>query len=340
MDGTGIRYETQELLGEGSQGCVFKAIRRDLESGLVDTIALKILHSKTAVDIWRKEFESLRRVRSPYCVQVLYFDRINGLPALGLEFVEGISLSQLGRFVRLTDREIDEILLQTRMGLEDLARAGTFHGDLSPANVLIDRTGQIKLLDFGLANASGANHRVTPEFTSAARLRGEPPSLASDLHSLSLVERYLRSGRPQKERRQSRRSQPQVRRQLARKVDHWLGQQSKKCHPTVALEQTKTSPWTVRALRLVTWVAVTLSLSSSAASFHRPENLACVEIRTGTWVAVSFDDEKPVYAPISRCFPAGAHTRLTWRKADRSGFTSLQLNPGQRHMLRDRDFSH
>src|SRR3954471_20522810 len=104
-----IRTQLKELLGEGGQGCVFKALRTDRESRLSQTVAVKILHSKTAVELWRKEFESLHRVRSPYCVQVLSFERVRGRPALILEYIEGVSLAALGRTCYLSEPDLTEI---------------------------------------------------------------------------------------------------------------------------------------------------------------------------------------------------------------------------------------
>src|ERR1035437_9654097 len=107
-----IGFELLELLGEGSQGSVYKALRSDRSSGLRQIVAVKILHSKTAVSLWRQEFESLSRVRSNYCVQVLSFEWFKRRPALILEFVEGASLAQLGQMCILNDDEIYEISAQ------------------------------------------------------------------------------------------------------------------------------------------------------------------------------------------------------------------------------------
>ena len=78
-----VHLQKLELLGEGSQGQVFKARRLDPQSGLCQTVALKILHSRTAVELWRQEFESLSQIRSPYCVQVHSFERYGRRPRAG-----------------------------------------------------------------------------------------------------------------------------------------------------------------------------------------------------------------------------------------------------------------
>src|SRR5690348_4746918 len=107
-----VRIQRLELLGEGGQGRVYKALRHDRATGLTQTVALKILHSKTAVDLWRHEFESLARVQSAYCVRVLYFERFRGRPALVLEHIEGASLAQLSHSFLLDARDLDEIRAQ------------------------------------------------------------------------------------------------------------------------------------------------------------------------------------------------------------------------------------
>ena len=186
-----IRLHLRKVIGEGGQGRVYEAVRLDPSTNLRQTVAVKLLHSRTSVDLWRKEFSSLAEVRSPYCVRVLSFERVRGRPALILEHVRGVSLTEWHRAQIGSPECRDEILAQVHAGLRDLRAQGSYHGDLSPNNVMIDDRGGIRLLDFGLANGHGADLRCTPEFAAPERLRGAPPEYASDLYSLGQLQTFL-----------------------------------------------------------------------------------------------------------------------------------------------------
>ena len=349
-----VQLEIKELLGEGSQGQVFKGLRKDGQSRLAETVAVKILHSRNAIELWEREFSSLRRVRSPFCLQVLSFERVEGRPALLLEFVDGVSLADLGSSVPLDEQDIEEILCQIECGLRDLKSFGIFHGDLTPANVLIDTEGRIRLLDFGLANQStDQTARLTPDFAAPERLMGAEPGVASDIYSLGRIEEFLRGRRlphspylridPQD--RQLSHVAPCPRRQnvLSNKVRElqrrrrWAEafRSTTEClfKPMIA------RPWT-------RWVAMTLvsliTLSSSTASTHfstkpRPSSLS---IRTEKWLWAEIDGKPVGYAPVQVVVPADQSLELKWRSPRGSGTLKLKLKPGETLRLADPDFSH
>ena len=183
-----------EVLGEGSSGTVYKAEKQD-ESGQISTIvALKVLNSNELTDVWRREFQSLKQVRSHNCVHVFGFERVMDKPALSLEYVEGLSLQELTGYGVLKSNLISEITCQILSGLEDLWEQGLFHGDLSPANILVSTSGVVKLLDFGLGNRSETKTLATPHFTAPEVSLGKGTARSSDLYSLGRVIEYLAIG--------------------------------------------------------------------------------------------------------------------------------------------------
>lgn len=347
MWNAGIEYQMLELLGEGGQGRVFKALRRDREAGLCETIALKVLHSRTAVDLWKQEFESLRKVRSPYCVQVLSFDRIDRKPALVLEFVDGVSLSQLGRSCLLDDSDIDEILAQIEAALIDLREFGLFHGDLSPGNVLIDRSGTIKLLDFGLANGID---RLTPDFAAPERLNGQTPNFFTDLYSLGAVESFLRGKPagtdythhdPQMRRARGRASTPEQRQKLRDKVNHYLArsQWSRKVK-TKTLQVILRAPQPMRrAVLLGVLAGVLITASSARSNFSLSQPSATLMLRTLKWHHFLLNGHPLGYAPLTVTLSTGREMELSWTSANGSGRKALRAQPGQRIVMDDSDFA-
>lgn len=345
-----IGYEIQELLGEGSQGKVFKALRRDPATSLTQILAIKILHSENAVDLWKREFESLSKVRSPYCVQVHGFERIRRRPALILEYVDGVSLAALGKSCWLDDDEILEILAQTENAILDLYKYGTFHGDLSPHNILVDKNGFIRLLDFGLANCSGNEVRLTPDFAAPERLCGAKADLASDIFSIGRLEQVLRGQEPtidpqspylkiEPSQRSLRGlfSEPERRNKLAHRVQ--LFQARKKCvfggrtRTVIRKKSLALKPFWIGALALC---IVLLTPNSARTRSLGPS--ALLRIRTHHWHYFLLNGSPLGYAPIDVAIEAAKSHQLTWISEKSRGEKQIQVENGRGMELRDRDF--
>ncbi len=349
-----IHYRIQDLLGEGSQGRVFKALRHDPSSGLKQTVAAKILHSRTAVDLWRREFESLTRVRSPYCVQVYAFERIKGRPALILEFVDGLSLTTLHRLSYFSTEELNEVLAQLETGILDLYKTGLFHGDLSPHNILVDVEGRVRILDFGTANFTRSSSRLTPEFASPERLCGHGADLASDIFSLGRIEQFLKgeppSGTsssvyllPEPHRRSLRGLIPSPQQQIR------IGEkvrlvQSKQREARRLRTQTwiqKEAPGPVGLLPFVRLAVVILILAfcpgSQSAKLSPPASLI---VRTQNWLKLTINGKDSGYSPQILVFEDGQTLRIEWTTASAKGLLKLKMTGGKTLQLTDRDFSH
>lgn len=345
-----IGYEIQEPLGEGSQGQVFKALRKDTFTGLQETVAVKILHSETAVDLWRREFESLRRVRSSYCVQVFAFERIDGRPALILEYVDGISLATLAQSSPLNENLINEILNQMEAAIVDLCQSGLFHGDLSPHNILADRDGRLKLLDFGLANG---NSRFTPEFAAPERFAGEPASFKADIFSLGRLEQFLRGQpftahtessylklNPNNRALRNHCSNATSRKELGAMISHLLERRalsatlSTRTIQSSAKKRSRLQPLAMSIAFLI--FLSTASSAKSSADLHYSN----LHIRTARWHYFILDGTPLGYSPLSISLKAGRAHRLEWISKAGRGFKILKSKPQASLTLQDRDFSH
>jgi serine/threonine protein kinase len=346
-----IRFKKLELLGEGGQGRVYKALRQDAQAKLRQIVALKILHSKTAVDLWRQEFESLSRVRSPYCVQVLSFERIARRPALVLEYVAGVSLAQLGQTCWLDREDLDELCAQLECALKDLHQQGIFHGDLSPQNVLLDQDGRVRVLDFGLANCSEVSLRVTPQFASPERLMGAPVTVATDLFSLGRVMEFL--GIPLHSARTYLHTQPEQRsfqdlrpcskrqRSLAKKVLELIERRKRGADlktQTQAGQRPKT--WSCKGFLVGTITSVLFLTASSASQGNSPARLAVLRLRTEKWHYFLLNDRPVGYSPLSIPLESEKPYKLKWISADGRGTRDIALKAFETRTLEDRDFSH
>ena len=184
-------YETVEFLGEGLTSQVYKAFRIDSQGYTRQAVALKILKSKGYVQILRKEFEKLQKVESPYCVRVLAWENLKKGPALVLELIDGVSLQELLDFKELSSDLLPEIMAQVQRGLKSIHSCGLVHGDLSLKNILINRKGMVKLLDFGVLKNKKCQ-MGTPQFMSLESWRKEDYTPPSDLFSLGLIYENLK----------------------------------------------------------------------------------------------------------------------------------------------------
>ncbi len=147
-------YELVEKIGAGGMGEVFRA--RDTKLGR--EVALKLLPEAFATDAERlSRFEREARVvaslNHPNIAAIHGFEHVDGQPFLVLELVEGEDLAQVLGRGPLPAAEALPLALQIAAALEAAHEHGIVHRDLKPGNVKLNRTGQVKVLDFGLAKA-------------------------------------------------------------------------------------------------------------------------------------------------------------------------------------------
>jgi serine/threonine-protein kinase len=167
------KYRVEGELAAGGMGTVHRAVYCP-DGGFQRPVALKRIHPHLStherfVTAFRNEAEICSRLTHPNIVQVLDFGRIEDTYFLTMEFVDGITLRQAyqacvaaarlphGRVVALLGREICQGLWFAHHVARDAtgARMRVVHRDLNPPNVLISRTGQVKITDFGIARAMG-----------------------------------------------------------------------------------------------------------------------------------------------------------------------------------------
>ncbi len=197
------RYTLLRPLGSGGMGTVYLAL--DRATG--QQCALKRLAANWIAaepEALQHEFELLSGLRHPLIVRVFDFGRAHdGTPYYTMEYVPGVPVD---RVVAAGDwRQLAMIGAQIAFGLESLHAHGILHGDLKPQNILAVPAGgpttwpaSIRLVDFGLATLLGrddAGHRGTPGYAAPEVVRGEPPSVASDLFGLGAVLFALGTGR-------------------------------------------------------------------------------------------------------------------------------------------------
>lgn len=145
-----------EFLGHGGMGAVYKG-RQPLLDRLV---AIKILRPdfRGNADLQARfvqEARTLARLRHPYIVTVFDIGKAGDFVYLVMEFVEGVTLRQRQSGQGITERDALDFVPQLTEALEHAHDLRVVHRDVKPENVLVDRMGRVRLVDFGLASLLG-----------------------------------------------------------------------------------------------------------------------------------------------------------------------------------------
>ena len=186
------RYEIMSRLGVGGMGIVFKA--RDRETG--EIVAIKVLKAEIAdqpsrIDAFKNELRLSRKITHKHVCRIYDFNRTDGVSFITMEFVDGESLRRvLNRFSALSARTGIKIAGQICEGLREAHAQGIVHRDLKPENLMIDGSGNVKLMDFGLAHlmAEGSTAAVgTPSYMAPEQAQGGPLDQRCDIYALGLV---------------------------------------------------------------------------------------------------------------------------------------------------------
>jgi tetratricopeptide (TPR) repeat protein len=198
-------YQLDRLLGRGGMGVVFLAHRADGE--VEQRVAIKLVRNGALEPAFRdrflKERQILASLSHPGIARLLDAGHtVNGQPYLVLEYIDGTPINVYCQ--GLDVRSKLEIFLKVCAALSYAHRNLIIHRDLKPSNILVDATGQPKLLDFGIARIldqadAGVQltkeRMLTPEFASPEQVRGAARTTATDVYSLGAVLYLLLTGR-------------------------------------------------------------------------------------------------------------------------------------------------
>ena len=190
----GGRYRILGLLGRGGMGEVYRAA--DLM--LAQTVALKFLPQEACqntrlLERFHGEVRVARLVSHPNVCRVFDIGEVEGMPFISMEYVDGEDLaSLLTRIGRLPGDKALEAARKLCAGLAAAHDRGVIHRDLKPQNIMINKRGDVVIMDFGLAaiadQLSGAEVRNgTPAYMSPEQLKGAAVTSRSDLYALGLV---------------------------------------------------------------------------------------------------------------------------------------------------------
>ena len=200
-------------LGEGGMGTVF-LVQRD-DGRYEQAAALKLLRfdlrSREAQERFHRERRILARLEHPHIARLLdagehtFLDGLD-VPYFVMEHVDGQPITEYAAEQSLSLRERIRLFQQALEAVEYAHLRFVLHRDLKPGNILVAPGGEVKLLDFGIAQLlddpaqpsidSTRGSIMTPGYASPEQILGEPQTIPSDVYGLGAVLFELLSGRP------------------------------------------------------------------------------------------------------------------------------------------------
>jgi eukaryotic-like serine/threonine-protein kinase len=202
------RYELQRKLARGGMADVYLA-----EDKLLNRpVAVKVLFAEyardeTFVERFRREAQAAARLTHGNIVAIYDWGAEFGTYFIVMEYVEGASLSEvIRRDGPLDARQAAEITTRVAAALDFAHRNGVVHRDVKPGNIMISEVGEVKVADFGIAQAASGPERAsltqtgavmgTATYFSPEQAQGQPVDPRSDLYSLGCVLFEMLTGRP------------------------------------------------------------------------------------------------------------------------------------------------
>ena len=188
-------YRVLDLLGTGGMGSVYKAFDLKLER----FVAIKFLSESLSknlkvVDRFRNVARNQAKLNHPNIVAVYGYEEAENNFAIIMEYFNGFSLDELitqKKYFSLN--EAVPIIKQVLYGVSFAHKHGLIHRDIKPSNILINMSGNVKIMDFGISssvyfNKSDAiNYSGTLIYLSPEQIEGEAASERSDIYSIGLT---------------------------------------------------------------------------------------------------------------------------------------------------------
>jgi WD40 repeat protein/serine/threonine protein kinase len=168
-------YRLLRLLGEGGMGAVYEAEQDNPRR----TVAIKVVRPGLAYPALLKRFsheaQILSRLHHTGIAQVFEAGVADdGQPFFAMEFIRGLPLSEHARLHSLTLTARLDLLARVCDAVQHAHEQGVIHRDLKPANILVDESGQPKVLDFGVARVTDADLLTSAALTRTGQLLGTP----------------------------------------------------------------------------------------------------------------------------------------------------------------------
>ena len=191
-----------KLLGTGGMGGVYYA----KDESLGRSVAIKVMLQKLGndpefIETFRREAQAIAKLNHPNISQIYSFGQEKGQPYIVMELIVGKHVDEMmeedgGISPALAVR----ICYEVAQGLSAADEAGIVHGDIKPENILLDKNGRAKIVDFGLATVAHAAAEKgiwgTPYYIAPEKIRRQKIDARADIYSLGATLYHILAGKP------------------------------------------------------------------------------------------------------------------------------------------------
>src|SRR5262245_27933000 len=182
------KYQITEVRGQGAMGVVYKGF----DPGIRRIVAIKTIrrelvegerHAAAMLARFRNEAQAAGKLSHPGIVAVYDYGEDAEVAYIAMEFVEGNSLREyIGRGTRFAERDAVSIMSQLLEALGHAHEHRVWHRDIKPGNIIVMRSGKVKIADFGIARVEAS------ELTQTGVMMGSPGYMAPEQYAASQID--------------------------------------------------------------------------------------------------------------------------------------------------------
>jgi serine/threonine protein kinase len=183
-------YEVQALIGRGGMGAVYKGMQRSLDRAVAIKILPPMMNEADAqfATRFKQEAKAMAKLSHPHILAIHDFGQTardepggTGLLYFVMEFIDGTDLQQIMKSEgHLSPKRAAALISQVCDALEFAHEHGIVHRDIKPSNIMVDKRGQVKVADFGLAKTLHADDAESTHMTMTGAVMGTRAYMAPE----------------------------------------------------------------------------------------------------------------------------------------------------------------
>ena len=194
--GPPARFQPVEKIGGGHTGEVWLA--RDVQTGnevAYKVVASDVIATPAILARVEREFKQLTRVSSPKIATIIECERLaTGGIGVAVELCSGDSLERILAAGPLAFEQAKAIVAQVGLALLEAQKVGLVHRDVSPKNILVSSSGDVKVINFPLAKPVNDRVAGVPAYLSPEQIQGKPVDQRSNTYSLAAILYHMLTG--------------------------------------------------------------------------------------------------------------------------------------------------